>query len=132
MFQTTEESVDETNVVTNTELAKEMDEQKGKNRILEEALEEMKTKLEEVVEATKNKDEEGGRSEKGKAKVHEEYIIFEPNPPLNEEPFLKAIKALEGKALEGIPLFNGKMDIDIVMEWRTILNVCNVPTNRVS
>ena len=30
---------------------------------------------------------------------------------------MKAIKALRGKALEGVPLFSGKMDIDAVIDW---------------
>lgn len=97
-------------MVTNVELAKDMVEQKDKNRILEES-------LEELFEEAKNKDEEIGSSEKQKAKVNEEDIIPEPYPPLNEEPFLKAIKALGEKLIEGIPFFNGKMYMNIVMEW---------------
>lgn len=116
MFQT-EESVGETIMVTNAELAKEMGKKKERNRILEEALEEMKTKLEEVDEVTKTKDKEGESSDSGKEKIDEEDIIPEPDPPLNEEPFLKAIKALVGKTLEQIPLFSGKMETETVMEW---------------
>ena len=113
MFEATE-SVGESMMVTNVQLAKEVDEQKERNRLLEEALEEVKQKLDAVVmEARKREEEEDG---KGK-KVAEEDIIPEPNPILQEEPFLKAIKALGGKALEGVPLFSGKMDIDAVMDW---------------
>ena len=36
---------------------------------------------------------------------------------MNEELFLKSTKALGGKALEGIPLFSGKMEVDLVMDW---------------
>lgn len=100
-------------MVTNVQLAKEVDEQKERNRLLEEALEEVKQKLDAVVmEARKSEEEDG----KGK-KVAEEDIIPEPDPILQEEPFLKAIKAFGGKALEGVPLFSGKMDIDAVMDW---------------
>ena len=108
------ESVGESMMVTNVQLAKEVDEQKKRNRLLEEALEEVKQKLDAVAkEARKREEEEDG---KGK-KVAEEDIIPEPDPILQEEPFLKAIKALGGKALEGVPLFSGKMDIDAVMDW---------------
>ena len=108
------ESVGESMMVTNVQLAKEVDEQKERNWLLEEALEEVKQKLDAVVmEARKREEEEDG---KGK-KVAEEDIIPEPDPILQEEPFLKAIKALGGKALEGVPLFSGKMDIDAVMDW---------------
>ena len=34
-----------------------------------------------------------------------------------EGPFLKALKAINSKALEGIPLFSGKMDLDLIMDW---------------
>jgi hypothetical protein len=49
--------------------------------------------------------------------VAEEDIVLEPDPILQQEPFLKAIKALGGKGLEGVPHFSGKMDIDAVMDW---------------
>ena len=96
-------------MVTNVQLAKEVDEKKERNWLLEEALEEVKQKLDAVAEeARKREEEEDG---KGK-KVAEEDIILEPDPILQEEPFLKEIKALEG-----VPLFSGKMDIDAVMDW---------------
>ena len=38
------------------------------------------------------------------------------DPPLTEEPFLKAIKVLGGKSLERVPFFSGKMDHELVME----------------
>ena len=87
---------------------------KEENRLIEEAPEEMKLKLEEVVDATKKKEEEGSK-DKGKV-IEKEDVIPELDPTLNEEPFLKAIKALGGKAMEGVPLFSGKMDIDGVMD----------------
>ena len=34
-----------------------------------------------------------------------------------EAPFLKAIRAINSKALEGIPLFSEKMDPNLIMEW---------------
>ena len=39
------------------------------------------------------------------------------DPILPEEPFLKVIKAINSKDLESIPLFSGKMDLDLIMEW---------------
>ena len=47
----------------------------------------------------------------------EEDVIPTPDAPLIEESFLKAIKALGGKALEGIPLLSWKMDPELAMEW---------------
>ena len=58
-------------MVTNAELAKEMKEQKERNRLLEE----MKTKLEEVAEATKKTDQEGKSSDNFEGKANEEDII---------------------------------------------------------
>ena len=111
------ESVGETTMVTNAELAKEVTEQREKNRLLEEALEAMKDKLDEVVEtAGKMKEKLEINEEKGKEENEEDYVP-EPDPPLQEEPFIKAIKALGGKSLEGIPLFTGKMNSELVMEW---------------
>lgn len=40
-----------------------------------------------------------------------------PNLVIAEEPFLRAIKALNQKGLEGVTLFSGKMDIYHVLEW---------------
>ena len=40
-----------------------------------------------------------------------------PDPILPEETFLKAIKAINRKGLEGIPLFSGKPDPNLIMEW---------------
>ena len=81
----------------------------------------MKNKLDEVVEATdkvKEKLDGGEDKEKDKKKlVDEDDFIPELDPPVQEEPFLKAIKALSGKILEGVPLSSGKMDIGLVIEW---------------
>ena len=58
MFQPAgEESIGESTMVTNMELAKEIGEQKEKKRLLEEALKEMKLKLEEIVDVAKKKEE---------------------------------------------------------------------------
>ena len=94
-----------------------MKEKKKRNRLLEETLEEMKIKLEEVFEETKKNDQDGETSDKGKGMFDKEEIILELDPPLNEEPFQKSIKALCGKCLEGIPLFSGNMETKLVMEW---------------
>ena len=60
-------------MVKNVELSKEVGEKKEKNKLLEEALEEMKVKLEEVVDATKKKHEEEDK-EKGKVIVDEDVV----------------------------------------------------------
>ena len=79
MLEAVEESVGESMMVTNVELAKEVNEQKKRNWLLEEALEEVKQKLDAVVkEAKKREEEEDG---KGK-KVAEEEIIPKPDPIL--------------------------------------------------
>jgi len=97
MLEAAEESVGESMMVTNVELAREVDEQRQRNQLLEEALEEVKQKLDAVAEAAKKRDEEEDGNGK---KVAEEDIVPKPDPILQEEPFLKAIKALGGKALE--------------------------------
>ena len=71
--------------------------------------------MEELVEVAKKKQEEEDNA-KGKVVVEEDFVP-ELNPILQEEPFLKAIKYLGGKAFEGVPLFSGNMDIDAVMDW---------------
>lgn len=54
--------------------------------------------------------------DKGKLVAIEDEIPI-PDPFLEQEPFLKTLKALSGKTLEGVALFSGKMDPDSVMEW---------------
>lgn len=104
-------------MVTNVEIARDLIEQQENNRCLEETMEEMKHKLEEVADtASKMKVQLGEDKDKGKNQI-EEDIELEPNPPLVEEPFLKVLKALSGKAIEGIPMFTGRMDAELVMEW---------------
>lgn len=84
-----------------------------KNRVLEESPVEVKVKLDAFTEATRRKEEEQYDNCK---KVVEEDVFPEPNPILNEDPFFKSIKSLGVKYLEGVPLFNGNMDIDAVMD----------------
>ena len=40
-----------------------------------------------------------------------------PNPILHKEPFLKAIKYLSGKEIEGVPLFSGKIELYLSIQW---------------
>ena len=91
------------------------------NRLLGEALEEMRKKLDEVVEATdkvkENLDVSEDKEKDMKNVTDEDEIILEPNPLVQEEPFLKYIKSLSGKALEGVPLFSSKMDTKLIIEW---------------
>ena len=111
------ESVGLSTMVTNAELAKDLTEQREKNSLLEHTLEAMRQKLEEVAETTEQVKEKLEESEdKGKA-IDEEDVEPEPDPSMQEEPFLKALKTISGKSLEGIPLFIGKMDLELVMEW---------------
>ena len=65
MSAATGESVGETSMVTNVELAKEVDEQREKNIVLEESLVEVKMKLDAFVEVAKRKEEQ--ESKMGKA-----------------------------------------------------------------
>ncbi len=44
--------------------------------------------------------------------MSKEDIIPSPNPLLIKETFLKAIKKLGGKALEGISMFSGNIDLN--------------------
>ena len=47
-----------------------------------------------------------------------EDVIPKPNPPItnDQEPFLKALKTLGGKNLDNLPMFHGKMDVEVVLE----------------
>ena len=101
-------------MVRNVEVAKEVDEKREKKKVLEESLVEVKLELDAFAKEAKWEEDE--EFEKGK-EVAEEDVVPKPNPVLNEETFLKAIKALGGKYLEGVPLFSGKMDIDAGMDW---------------
>ncbi|XP_057827960.1 protein LURP-one-related 5-like [Cryptomeria japonica] len=53
-----------------------------------------------------------------------------PDPVIEKELFLKALRDMSGKALEGVALFSGKMDPDALIDWieglETILNVMEV------
>ena len=53
-----------------------------KNRLLDEAIEEMKDKFKEMEEATLRKEDEDTNISKGKLKVDLEDEIPKPNPPL--------------------------------------------------
>lgn len=102
------ESSDTSTMVTNVELAKMVEEQEEDNKQLRERI----AQLEAAVRSAQFE----GRIPK-EEEVAEEDKTPEPDPVLKEEPFLKALKALSGKALEGIPLFSGKMEPDLVMDW---------------
>ena len=66
---------------------------------------EIALKTEEVTSKVTEKEEQ----EKLK-KVSTEDEIPTPDPIIQEEPFLKAIKSLSGKALEGVSFPIGKME----------------------
>lgn len=44
-------------------------------------------------------------------KVPTPYLVLE------QETFIKALKALSVKSLEGVPLFTSKMEVEVVVEW---------------
>ena len=93
------ELVNESTMVTNVELAKEVIEKKERNRLLEEALEVMESRFDKFAETIdKVKEKIGVDENKGKV-VDVDDIIPKLDPPLQEEPFLKAMKAFDGKAL---------------------------------
>ena len=88
-------SSESSKMVTNVELAKDLDEKKNimeeKTRLLDEPIEEMKDKIKEMEDAIYVKEDEDFG--KGKEKVTLEDEILELGPPLSEqEPFLKALK----------------------------------------
>ena len=95
-------------MVTNAELAKRVEEIDEDNRVLREKLDQLEQAL--------NVMRFDGRIAK-EEEVAKEDRIPEPDPILKEDPFLKALKALSGKTLEGVPLFSGKMEADLVMDW---------------
>lgn len=102
-------------MVTNAELAKKVEDQEEENRFLKEILLQLERKLDAIGDKTEKvtiKINEG----KGK-EVVEENSTPKPNPILPKEPFLREIKALGGKSFEGVPLFCGRMESEVVMEW---------------
>ena len=80
------ESSGSSRMVTNEKLAREVDEKKKltkeKTKILDEALEEVKNKIKEMVDAAQTKEDE--YFSKGKKKVSKEDEIPEPHPPLGD------------------------------------------------
>ena len=49
--------------------------------------------------------------------IEDEVPKLDPPLPIDQEPFLKELEALVGKGLEGVPMFHGKMDTELVFEW---------------
>lgn len=78
--------------------------------LLEQKLGEVEVKADEA----SNKIE--GIEGKGKLLAIEDETPI-PDPVIENQPFLKALKAMSGRTLEGVPLFSGKMDPEVVMEW---------------
>lgn len=111
------ESIGDNIMVTNAKLERKVDDQEEENRLLKEKLVELESKL----GAIETKVDEvlvkvGGEEGKGK-EVLEIDKVCKPDPILEQEPFPKALKALSGKSLEGLPLFTGKMEVEVVLEW---------------
>lgn len=106
----TPESIGSSRMVKNVELAKKVEDREEENRLLREQLVEMETKL-DVVQAKTEEVSEKVKVSEGKEKVVAiEDEVPEPDPILLEEPFLRALKDMGGKSLEGVPLFSGKME----------------------
>ena len=80
-------------------------------------LEQMLSKVQDTTYKVKDKikKKEEKENKQKDTKLEEETTTLDPI--LLEDPFLKAIKEINSKALEGIPLFSGKMDLDLIMEW---------------
>lgn len=109
------ESTGSSKMVTNTGLSKKVEDQEEENRQLRERLDQLAKKLEAIEDRTKEVNERIDEKE-GKDKVVEDEE-HEPNLVVEQEPFLKSLKALSGKSLEGIPLFSGKMEPNSVIDW---------------
>lgn len=110
-------SVGEPRMVTNTELEKKVDDQEEENRVLREILVEMESKPRAVEEKTEEVSKKAKES-KGKGKsVAVEDEVPELDPILQEEPFLRALKAIGGESLDAVLLFSGKMELELVIEW---------------
>lgn len=119
-MQSPSESNDSNTMVNNNKLAKKVEEKEEDNRSLRERLAQLEQLLSEVQDTTdKVKDKIEQKEEKdAKEKdieLEEETPTLDPIFP--EEPFLKVIKVINCKALEGIPLFSGKVDPNLIMEW---------------
>lgn len=100
-------------MVTNSELAKKVEEQEElyqrESRELKGMLAELTNKLEHIKTMVEKK--ETKEEELEEVSVDDESEISE-----FEKPFLKALKALGGKSTE-LPTLIGKMDTEVVLEW---------------
>lgn len=101
-------------MVTNAKLAKQVADQEDENWLLKERLEQLEQKL--GVAEVKIVEVSGKIDEKGKMLAIEDKVPVR-DPVIDQEPFLKALKEMSGKSLEGVPLFSGKMEVELVMEW---------------
>lgn len=80
---------------------------------MEKFLGEVQDKADKVKEKIEQKEEVEAREKK--LELEEEAPT--PDLFLPKEPFLKALKTLSSKALEGVPLFSRQMDPDLVVDW---------------
>lgn len=101
-------------MVTNAKLAKKVEDQEEEYRALRERLDQLAMKLVEVEVKTEEVHDKVG--DKGKMVAIEDEVPI-PDPIIEKEPFLKALRAMSGKTLEGVALFSGKMDPDALIEW---------------
>ncbi|GLJ08687.1 hypothetical protein SUGI_0093680 [Cryptomeria japonica] len=101
-------------MVTNVELAKKVEDQEEENRVLRERLDQLAMKLAKVEVKTEEVHDKVG--DQGKIMAIEDEVPM-PDPVIEKEPFLKALRAMSGKTLEGVALFSGKMDLDALIEW---------------
>ena len=104
MLYSNESSVS-SKMVTNVELAKEVDEKnklmEEKTRLLDKVIKDMEDKLKEIEDIAQAK--EDGDFRKSKEKVSLEHEIPKSDPPLGEqEPLLKFLNVFRGKILENV------------------------------
>lgn len=114
------ESSGSSKMMTNAELAKKVEEQEEDNKSLRERstqLEQLLSDVQDTADKVKDKMEQKEEQEAKEKEIELEEDAPTPDLVILEEPFFKALKAINSKALEGVPLFSGKMDLDLIMEW---------------
>ena len=96
--------------ITNIELAKIVREQNVANKALNRRLQELEKKLED-------KHKEEFEKEEGS---EEEEDDTSQNIPKDQRPFIDALKSMARRKMEekmDFPVFNGKMNVDLALDW---------------
>lgn len=103
------------NMVTNAELEKKMQEQEKINKWLLDEFEKMKGQMEKKSKVSLEKEEEGEEEDTPKQEV--------VNLPADQRYFIEALERVGKKDAKGdLPIFLGKMDVDVVVDWIKALN----------